>query len=88
MESCRIKITAVPNAPSSEVVGWLGERLKIKIHAPALEGKANQELCSFLAKTLVLPKRCVRLAKGDTSRNKLVEIDGLTRGDVIKRLGL
>jgi hypothetical protein len=84
--SCRLEIKAVPNAPRSEVIGWLGEALKVKVHAPALEGKANQELCEFLAKTLGLPKRSVRLAQGDTSRKKLVEIDGLTREEVLRRL--
>ena len=84
--SCRIEIKAVPNAPKSEVIGWLGDALKIKIHAPALEGKANQELCEFLAKALGLPKRSIRLAQGDTSRKKLVEIDGLTREEVLRRL--
>ncbi len=86
VESCRIEIKAIPNAPKSEVVGWLGEALKVKIHAPALEGKANQELCGFLAKKLGLPKRFVRLAQGDTSRRKLVEIDGLSREEVERLL--
>lgn len=86
MEGCRIEIKAVPNAPRSEVVGWLGEALKVKIHAPALEGKANQELCGFLAKKLGLPKRSVRLAQGDTSRRKLVQIDGLSREEVERLL--
>jgi len=84
--SCCIEIKAVPNAPKSAVVGWLGEALKIKVHAPALEGKANQELCQFLAKTLGLPKRSVRLAQGDTSRKKLIEIDGLSREEALRRL--
>ncbi|MEI6323602.1 MAG: DUF167 domain-containing protein [bacterium] len=86
MEGCRIEIKAVPNAPRSEVVGWLGEALKVKIHAPALEGKANQELCGFLAKKLGLPKRSVRLAQGDTSRRKLIQIDGLSREEVERLL--
>jgi len=88
MESCRIEIKAVPNAPRSEIIGWLGEALKIKVHAPALEGKANQELCEFLAKSLNLPKRAVRLVQGDTSRKKLVEIEGLDRTQLLARLSL
>lgn len=67
-------------------MGWLGEALKVKIHAPALEGKANQELCGFLAKKLGLPKRSVRLAQGDTSRRKLIQIDGLSREEVERLL--
>lgn len=78
MEACRLEIKAVPNAPRSEVVGWLGEALKVKIRAPALEGKANQALCVFLAEALGLPKRAVRLLQGETSRKKVVEIEGIS----------
>ena len=86
MTSCRLEIKAVPNAPRTQVIGWLGEALKVKVHAPALEGKANEELCSFLAEALGLPKRSVRLLLGDTSRKKLLEIDGLTREQVVALL--
>jgi hypothetical protein len=81
-----LEIKAVPNAPRNQIVGWLGEALKVKVHAPALEGKANQELSEFLAKTLGLPKRAVRLAQGSTSRKKIVSIAGLTREEAIHRL--
>jgi len=47
--SCTLAIKVVPNAPRSAVAGWLGEALKVKVHAPPVEGRANEELCSFLA---------------------------------------
>lgn len=72
--------------PKTEVIGWLGEAMKVKVHAPALEGKANEELCSFLAETLGLPKRSVSLLQGDTARKKLVEITGMTREEVVASL--
>jgi len=83
---CTLAVKAVPNAPRSEVVGWLGEALKIKIHAPALDGRANEALCEFLAAELGLPKRAVALAHGDKSRQKLVRISGLTLAEVSARL--
>jgi len=86
MTGCRIEIKAVPNAPKSAVVGWLGDALKVKVHAPPVEGKANQVLCEFLADQLDLPKRAVHLLQGDTSRKKVVEIDGLTREQVVEKL--
>lgn len=86
MASCRLEIKAVPNAPRSEVVGWLGEALKVKIHAPPVEGKANEALCSFLAQKLALPKRAVRLLQGDSARKKLVEVEGLDRETALKLL--
>ena len=84
--SCRLEIKAIPNAPKSEVVGWLGDALKVKVHAPPEEGKANAELCGFLAKTLGLAKGAVRLGRGASSRSKILEIDGLTREQIMERL--
>ena len=49
--SCTLAIKAIPNAPRSEVIGWLGEALKVKVHAPPVEGRANEVLCEFLADT-------------------------------------
>lgn len=86
-DSCKIAIKAIPNAPRSAVVGWLGDALKVKVHAPPVEGKANAALCEFLAETLGLPKRAVSVVTGDTSRQKLVQIDGLTLETVRTRLG-
>lgn len=85
--SCTLAIKAIPNAPRSEVVGWLGEALKVKVHAPALDGRANEALCEFLAAELGLPKRAVTLVHGDKSRQKLVRIAGLTLADVKARFG-
>ena len=86
MSGCRIEIKAVPNAPKSAVVGWLGDALKVKVHAPPVEGKANQALCEFLAGELDLPKRAVQVLQGETSRKKVVEILGMTKEQVVERL--
>ena len=83
---CTLPIKAIPNAPRSAVVGWLGDALKVKVHAPALEGRANDELCEFLADTLGLPRRAVTVAHGDKSRQKLLRIAGLTLAEVKARL--
>jgi uncharacterized protein (TIGR00251 family) len=77
-ENCRLEIKVVPNAPKNEVVGWLGNALKVKVHAPPEEGKANAELCVFLANTLGLPKGWVRLGRGASSRSKVIVIEGMS----------
>jgi hypothetical protein len=46
---CTLAIKAIPNAPRSAVAGWLGDVLKVKVHAPPVEGRANEALCEFLA---------------------------------------
>ena len=84
--ACTLAIKAIPNAPRTEVVGWLGEALKIKVHAPPVEGRANDALCEFLADTLNLPRRAVTVVRGDTSRQKLVRITGLTLAEAKSRL--
>ncbi len=84
--SCTLELKVIPNAPRNEIAGWLGTALKVKVHAPALEGRANDELLDFLAETLGLPRRSVTLLRGDKSRQKLVRITGLDAAGVQARL--
>jgi uncharacterized protein (TIGR00251 family) len=86
--SCTLAIKTIPNAPRSEVIGWLGAALKIKVHAPPVEGRANEVLCEFLADRLDLPRRAVTVLRGDTSRQKILRIDGLTLPELKARLGV
>ncbi len=83
---CTLAIKAIPNAPRHQVVGWLGAALKVKVHAPPLEGRANDALCEFLAEELGLPRRAVTVLRGDTSRQKIVRINGLTLDEARARL--
>jgi uncharacterized protein (TIGR00251 family) len=85
---CTLAVKAIPNAPRHEIVGWLGDALKIKIHALPVEGRANDALCEFLANTLGLPRRAVTVLRGDTSRQKLVRIAGLTLAETKAKLGV
>lgn len=86
--SCTLDLKVIPNAPRDEVAGWLGGTLKVKLHAPALDGRANAALTAFLAGRLGLPRRAVILVRGEKSRHKVVRIDGLTLEEVRRRLGL
>lgn len=65
-----------PGAKRSAVAGQHGERLKIRIAAPALDGRANDALIEFVAGALHVPKRSVSLAAGARSRDKLLILDG------------
>ena len=77
----------MPNASRDEVVGWLGDALKVKVRAPALDGRANDALRGVLAGRLGLPVRAVAVVRGALSRSKLVEIRGLAPAEVRARLG-
>src|SRR5690606_3255610 len=65
-----------PGAPRSEVAGTLGGSLKVRLAAPANDGKANAELVRFLAERLGVPRRAVRITRGERSRSKAVEVTG------------
>jgi uncharacterized protein len=74
---CTLELKIIPSAPRNEVVGWMGSALKVKVHAPALEGRANDELLDFLADRLRVPRRHLALLHGEKSRRKIVRVDGL-----------
>ena len=80
----RLKIT--PNAPANAVLGETGGVIRIKLQAPAVEGKANAALIAFLAETLRMPKAAVSLKGGRRSRLKHVEVQGLDGAEACRRL--
>ena len=86
LPSCRLAVKAIPNAPRDALAGWMGGVLKVKVHAPALDGRANVALCAFVAEALGVPKGAVALVQGAKSRQKLLEIRGLALADVRVRL--
>lgn len=63
-----------PRASRSEVAGWFGERLKIRVAAPPVDGKANQELIDFLAKAFNVAKRDILLLAGEGGRDKRFKV--------------
>jgi len=91
-----LRVHVVPNAKFDRVVGELatasvsrgghGGAIKIKLRAPAVEGKANAALIRFLAEQLKLPRHAIALQRGHRSRDKLIRIDGLTAEDVHTRM--
>lgn len=71
-----LAIHVQPGAKRSAVTGLHGERLKIRIAAPALEGRANDALVAFVAETLGIAKSRVAVAKGAQSHEKLLVVAG------------
>jgi len=71
-------VHVTPRAHKSEIVGVQGEALKVKLAAPPVEGAANAALCAFLADQLGVRKSAVTLVAGQTSRHKVVRVQGVT----------
>jgi uncharacterized protein (TIGR00251 family) len=79
-----LKVT--PNASRNEITGLSGGVLQVKIAAPAEGGKANRELIAFLSRMLGVKKSAIGIIRGETSRHKAVAIEGMSRGDIIKKI--
>lgn len=63
-----------PKASKDEFAGLHGERLKIRLTAPPVEGKANAQLLAFLAEAFGVAKSLVQLESGELNRQKRVRI--------------
>lgn len=81
-EGTILSLHVQPNAPQSKIIGEYNGSLKIKIHAPPVDGKANEEIIRFLAKILEIPKARIEILKGETFKLKKVLIRGLEEAAV------
>ncbi len=77
-----------PGARKTEVAGLHGDALKIRLAAPPVDGKANEALLRFVAETLKIQRTAVSLKSGQTSRRKVIEVDGTTMTAVAGLEGL
>jgi uncharacterized protein (TIGR00251 family) len=77
-----------PGASQTTLVGRHGDGWKFRIAAPPEQGKANDELCAFIATVLGVPKRTVTVVAGASGRDKVVQIDDLTFDQVENALEL
>jgi len=85
-EACRLKVKAVPGASRSEIVGKLGEALKIRVAAPPEGGKANHEIVDLVAAKLGLSLNQVAVLSGQSSPAKVLSVEGLSAEDAWARL--
>jgi uncharacterized protein len=69
------------NAKSDAIVGLHGDKLKIKINAPPVDGKANQHLIEFLSQFLKIPKRQIEIIRGEHSKDKLIKLHNVISND-------
>jgi uncharacterized protein (TIGR00251 family) len=75
-EGVRLFVHVTPNARKTEVLEVMDDALKIRLQAPPVDGKANEALLRFIAETLKVPKRMVRLTHGASARRKTIEVSG------------
>jgi hypothetical protein len=74
----RISIYVQPRASKTAIVGMHDGCVKVRLAAPPVDGAANAALVEFVAERLDVPKSRVRIVTGQTSRRKVVEVDGVS----------
>jgi len=75
-----------PRAKKNAITGEVGDVLKVSLTAPPVDGKANAACIEFFAKLLRVPRSSVTIASGESSRNKVIRVAGMSAEEVRKRL--
>jgi uncharacterized protein len=82
----RLKVRVIPNARKNAVVSWTGDELRIKIKAPAIEGRANAALIEYLSELADVPRSRIHLKAGEKARIKVIEMEGMTGDEAAARI--
>ena len=77
-----------PRAKKNAITGELGEALKLSLTAPPVDGRANEACIEFFANLLDVPRSSVTIASGETGRNKVMRVTGISAGAVRRRIGM
>jgi uncharacterized protein (TIGR00251 family) len=77
-----------PRAKKNAITGELSDALKVSLTAPPIDGKANQACIEFFAKLLKVPRSSVTIASGQSSRQKVIRVIGLSAEEVRQRVGV
>ncbi len=75
-----------PRARKNAITGTIGDALKLALTAPPVDGRANEACIEFFANLLDVPRSSVTIASGETSRNKVIRVAGLSADEVRRRL--
>ena len=80
-----VDIVVQPRA-SREGISLMGDRLKVSVNAPPVDGKANDAVIRTLAAALGVPRGAVEITRGETGRRKTVRIRGITLATLLAAL--
>ena len=75
-------------AKKNAITGELGDALKVSLTTPPIEGRANEACIEFFAKLLKVPRSSVTIASGQTRRNKVIRVAGISAAELRNRIGL
>lgn len=81
-----LQIKVVPGASRTEIAGWLGHRVKLRVRQPPGQGRANDAVITLLAQQLGLPREALKITRGITTPIKTVAIEGTSEAALRDRL--
>lgn len=84
--TARLPLTVQPGAARSEVVGWRGDALRVRVAAPPVGGRANAAVAETVASWLGARRGDISIVKGHKSRNKIIEVAGIGTDELHRRL--
>jgi uncharacterized protein (TIGR00251 family) len=77
-----------PRAKKNTITGELGDSLKVSLTTPPVEGRANEACIEFFAKLLKVPRSSVTIASGQTNRNKVIRVAGVSAEELRQRIAM
>ena len=87
--TARLRVRVRPAARATRLKGWMPDgTLKLEVNAPAEDGRANRVVVALLATALGVREAAVRVTRGPSSREKVIEVDGLDPEDARRRLSV
>jgi len=82
------QVKVQPRARRNAVVGQLGDALKVALTAPPVEGRANEACIDFFTELLQLSRSSIKIVSGQSSRNKVIRVAGISAEELRRRLGI
>ena len=81
-----VELRVKPRAKRDKIEAVDADHLDIWVTSPPVEGKANEHVVKLLSKALGIPKSHMEIIKGESGKNKVVSIPGLTKGEISNRI--
>lgn len=81
-----IRIRVQPRASRTEIAGEHAGAIKLRVAAPPVDGKANEECRRFLAKQFKVSATSIEIISGDSSRNKVIRVSNISAQRVLEAL--
>ncbi len=82
-----LHVHVTPKAGRDEIAGWRGGELSVRVTAPPEDGKATAAVCKIVAKSLGVAKSSVRVTRGEVSRHKTLEVEGVDDARIAAAFG-